>query len=116
MARSQETGPPVIAAELRERLKEYLGFRHLFRNIYGIELKWDKLKDLLILLTTVGGLVISQAAGGGSGIQATVYDDAVRFAVQNEKVAVLRAEVFNLSGKRLFDSGPVMLSSRDNAV
>ena len=27
---------------------------------------------LLALLTAVGGLVISQAAGGGSGIQATV--------------------------------------------
>lgn len=63
---------------------------------------------LIALLTAVGGLVISQAAGGGSGIQATVYDDAVRFAVQNEKVAVLRAEVFDLAGKRLFDSGPVM--------
>ena len=32
----------------------------------------------------------------------------VRFAVQNEQVAVLRAEVFNLAGKQLFDSGPVM--------
>ena len=62
---------------------------------------------LVALLTSVGGLVISQAAGGSS-IQATVYNDAVRFTVQNEKVAVLRAEVFNLSGKRLFDSGPVM--------
>ena len=27
---------------------------------------------LIALLTAVGGLVISQAAGGGSGIQATV--------------------------------------------
>ena len=45
---------------------------------------------LLALLTATGGLVISQAAGGGS-IQATVYDDAVRFTVQNEKVAVMRA-------------------------
>jgi len=60
---------------------------------------------LLALLTAVGGLVISQAAGGGSGIQATVYDDAVRFAVQSDKVAVMRAEVFDLGGERLFDSG-----------
>jgi len=58
---------------------------------------------LIALLTAIGGLVISQAAGGSS-IQTTVYNDAVRFAVQNEKVAVLRARVFNLSGKRLFDS------------
>lgn len=62
---------------------------------------------LIALLTAVGGLVISHAAGG-SAIQATVYNDAVRFTVQNEKVALLRAEVFDLGGKRLFDSGPVM--------
>jgi len=35
---------------------------------------------LVTLLTAVGGLVISQAAGGSS-IQATVYGDAVRFVV-----------------------------------
>jgi len=52
-----------------------------------------------------------------SGIRALVYDDAVRFAVQNEKVAVLRAEVFDLGGKRLFDSGPVMgISNQRSAV
>lgn len=66
------------------------------------------LVTVLITLLTVGGLMIFQAAGGQSGIQATVYNNAVRFTVQNEKVAILRAEVFNLSGKRLFDSGPVM--------
>jgi hypothetical protein len=58
---------------------------------------------LIALLSAVGGLVISKAAGGSS-IQATVYDDAVRFAVQSEKVAVMRAEVFDLNGKRLPDS------------
>lgn len=50
MAKSRETRPPGISDDLKERLKEYLGFRHLFRNIYSIELKWDKLKDLLIRL------------------------------------------------------------------
>jgi len=63
---------------------------------------------LIALLTAVGGLVISQAAGGGSGIQATVYNDAVRFTAQNEKVSILRAEVFDLGGKRLFDFGLFM--------
>ena len=71
---------------------------------------------LVALLTAVGGLVISQAAGGQSGIRATVYDDAVRFAIQNEKVSILRAEVFNLSGKRLFDSGPTMGNTLDWAM
>lgn len=38
----------VISLKLMEELKEYLGFRHLFRNIYGAQLDWDKLKILLI--------------------------------------------------------------------
>jgi hypothetical protein len=67
---------------------------------------------LIALLTAVGGLVISQAAGG-SDIQATVYDDAVRFTVQNDRVEILRAEVFDLSGKHLFDSGPTMGNALD---
>ncbi len=50
MAKSRETRPSVISDKLKERLKEYLGFRHLFRNIYGLELKWHKLSDLLIQL------------------------------------------------------------------
>ena len=71
---------------------------------------------LIALLTTVGGLVISQAAGK-SGVQAAVYDDVVRFTVQNEKVAILRAEVFDLAGKRLFDSGPVIgISGQQSAI
>lgn len=34
--------PPVIDEELKEHLGEYLRFRHLFRNIYGFELKWER--------------------------------------------------------------------------
>jgi len=71
---------------------------------------------LVALLTAVGGLVISQAAGGQGGIRATVYNDAVRFVVQNEQVSILRAEVFDLGGKRLFDSGPVMGNALDWAM
>lgn len=41
---------------------------------------------LVALLTATGGLVISQAAGGGSGIQATVYNDRVRFTAGKDKV------------------------------
>jgi len=50
MAKPMETRPPVISRDLKDRLKEYLGFRHLFRSIYGSELKWDKLKHLLVRL------------------------------------------------------------------
>lgn len=38
--------PAVINRELEEKLMEYLSFRHLFRNIYGFELKWERCKDL----------------------------------------------------------------------
>lgn len=39
--------PAVITDELREELEEYLGFRHVFRNIYGFQLKPERLKRLL---------------------------------------------------------------------
>lgn len=38
--------PPVISEQQAERLEEYLRFRHLFRNIYGFELKWERCKPL----------------------------------------------------------------------
>lgn len=47
MAESKKERLSIISLELMEELKEYLGFRHLFRNIYGSQLDWDKLKLLL---------------------------------------------------------------------
>lgn len=38
----------IITEELLQNLKEYLRFRHLFRNIYGFELKWERFKGLCI--------------------------------------------------------------------
>lgn len=38
--------PAVIDKEMEEKLVEYLSFRHLFRNIYGFELKWERCKPL----------------------------------------------------------------------
>ena len=47
MARPTETiKTTAISEELLEKLKEYLRFRHLFRNIYGFELKWERFKNL----------------------------------------------------------------------
>ncbi len=40
--------PPVITANTEKKLREYLGFRHLFRKRYGLELDWQKLKKLLL--------------------------------------------------------------------
>lgn len=42
--------PAVIAKDTAVTLEEYLRFRHLFRNIYGHKLKWDRLKPLLLPL------------------------------------------------------------------
>jgi hypothetical protein len=45
--------PPVISASTEKRLREYLGFRHLFRKRYGFELEWEKMKRLLITIPQV---------------------------------------------------------------
>jgi len=45
--------PQVIDDELKTELEEYLRFRHLFRNIYGFELKWDKCQPLAEKLNVV---------------------------------------------------------------
>ena len=36
----------VLPKELTEPLKEYLGFRHVFRHSYGYELDWERLNPL----------------------------------------------------------------------
>lgn len=38
--------PRVISDELAADLDEFLAFRHLFRNIYGFELKGDRIDYL----------------------------------------------------------------------
>jgi len=45
----------VISEDLMQRLKEYLRFRHLFRHIYGFELKWDRIKPLCVDMEVVLG-------------------------------------------------------------
>jgi len=42
----KEIRPQVISEELAADLDEYLAFRHLFRNIYGFELKGDRIDRL----------------------------------------------------------------------
>lgn len=41
-----ELRPPVIDDELRDRLAEYRGFRHVFRNVYGAQLDEARLQHL----------------------------------------------------------------------
>ncbi|NIO71857.1 MAG: hypothetical protein GTN71_23215 [Anaerolineae bacterium] len=32
---------------MAQRLDEYLRFRHLFRNVYGFDLEWERCRELL---------------------------------------------------------------------
>ncbi|HBR17605.1 MAG TPA: hypothetical protein DD725_08380 [Deltaproteobacteria bacterium] len=42
----EKVRPSVISHDASKRLREYLEFRHRFRNIYGFELEWEKMKGL----------------------------------------------------------------------
>lgn len=42
----KEIRPPVISEELAAELDDYLSFRHVFRGIYGFELKGERLERL----------------------------------------------------------------------
>ena len=49
-AMMQATGQrsPVLSPGLRERLKEYMEFRHVFRHAYTFNLRWDRMKTLVL--------------------------------------------------------------------
>ena len=38
--------PAVLSSDLADALRPYLRFRHLFRNIYGIQLRWELCRGL----------------------------------------------------------------------
>jgi len=39
---------PVLSPGLRGRLKEYMEFRHVFRHAYTFNLRWDRMKTLVL--------------------------------------------------------------------
>lgn len=41
----------VLPQDLRVPLKEYLGFRHVFRHSYGYELEWERMNPLFFGMT-----------------------------------------------------------------
>ena len=43
----------VVGTDLLGKFKEYLRFRHLFRHIYGFELRWERFKNLSLSLFTI---------------------------------------------------------------
>ena len=51
MFKKTEKHEAVLQKELFAPLKEYLGFRHVFRHAYGYELDWNRLKPLFSTLT-----------------------------------------------------------------
>jgi len=52
--------PAVISEELAADLDEYLAFRHLFRSIYGFELKGDRIGRLADRFETISQRVIKE--------------------------------------------------------
>lgn len=48
MTYATESRPHVISDELHEQLLGYLRFRHLFRNLYLMQLEWEEMKHLVI--------------------------------------------------------------------
>ncbi len=46
----EEIRKEVIKEDLYAELKEYLSFRHLFRHIYGFNLKWEQFSQLCYYL------------------------------------------------------------------
>ncbi len=48
MARATGRRDPVVPEALRIRLKEYLEFRHVFRHAYTFDLRWDRMRPLVL--------------------------------------------------------------------
>ena len=38
----------VLSPHLRSRTKEYMEFRHVFRHAYNFDLRWDRMKTLVL--------------------------------------------------------------------
>lgn len=47
MAESSDVRNAVIDEAFRDRLSEYLGFRHFYRHAYSMSLTWDRLQPLV---------------------------------------------------------------------
>ena len=54
----EKVRPRVINEELKEELYEYLRFRHVFRNVYGFTLKWEKMQPLVMGLERVNNRLV----------------------------------------------------------
>ena len=48
MSQSHAARPAVISESLRQTLRGYLDFRHVFRNAYSFDLQWEKMAGLIL--------------------------------------------------------------------
>ena len=48
MTETTRNRKPVLSPELRSQLKEYMEFRHVFRHAYTFDLRWDRMKTLVL--------------------------------------------------------------------
>jgi hypothetical protein len=55
--------PAVISPETAATLDEYLRFRHVFRNVYGRQLRWERLEPLVNGLATTAGQTFDEIRG-----------------------------------------------------
>lgn len=45
--------PKIIDDQLKSEMEDYLKFRHLFRNVYGFELKWNRCQTLALQMNEI---------------------------------------------------------------
>ena len=55
--------PPVVAVQTARQLEEMMRFRHLFRNVYGFELEWGRVRPLLERMPALWGAVHAELNG-----------------------------------------------------
>jgi len=53
MSVAKSNRPALLSESLYETLQEYLDFRHVFRHSYSFELRWEKMKHLVLGLNDV---------------------------------------------------------------
>jgi hypothetical protein len=61
--------PAVISSDLKEKLEEYRGFRHVVRNVYTYRLKPEKIEGLVSMLNTVMAKVETDITGFANFLQ-----------------------------------------------
>jgi hypothetical protein len=48
MAQAAPDGKQVVSPELRADLKQFMEFRHVFRQGYSFQFKWEKMEPLVM--------------------------------------------------------------------